>query len=77
MYQLVRNRLLLMQKGFRQNNLYAFWFLNRIITKERRMHVVWRMLACLSPCTLVPGWRCTGTLLPRKIQMHAGAPGAS
>ncbi len=34
MYRLVRNRLLIVQNGFRQNNLYAFWYLNRVITKE-------------------------------------------
>ena len=32
--RLVKNRLLSIQSNFRQNNLYAFWFLNRIITKE-------------------------------------------
>ena len=31
---MVKNRLLLVQSCFRQNNLYAFWYLNRIITKE-------------------------------------------
>ena len=35
-YRLVQNRLLIMQSGFRQNNLYAFWFLNRCITKEHQ-----------------------------------------
>jgi len=34
MYRLVRNRLLIIQSGFRQNNLYAFWYLNRAIMKE-------------------------------------------
>jgi len=33
-HRLVKNRLLCIQSCFRQNNLYAFWFLNRIITKE-------------------------------------------
>ena len=34
MYRLARNRLLLIESIFRDNSLYAFWFLNRIITKE-------------------------------------------
>ena len=32
--RLVRNRLLLIQSCFRNNSLYAFWFLHRLITKE-------------------------------------------
>ena len=31
---MVQNRLLLIQSIFRENNLYAFWYLNRIITRE-------------------------------------------
>ena len=33
-HRMVKNRLLLVQSCFRQNNLYAFWYSNRIITKE-------------------------------------------
>ena len=33
-HRLIKNRLLLIQSCFRQNNLYSFWYLNRIITKE-------------------------------------------
>ena len=34
MQRLIKNRLLLIQNCFRQSNLYAFWYLNRLITKE-------------------------------------------
>ena len=34
MYRYVQNRLLLVQSGFRSNNLYAFWFLNRCLVKD-------------------------------------------
>ena len=34
MYRLARNRILLIESIFRDNSMYAFWFLNRIITKE-------------------------------------------
>ena len=34
MDRLVKNRLLCIQSCFRQNNLYAFWYLHRLITKE-------------------------------------------
>ncbi len=33
-YRLARNRLLLIQRSFRENTLYAFWYLNRVINKE-------------------------------------------
>jgi hypothetical protein len=33
--RLGRNRLLLLQSCFRNNTIYAFWFLHRIITKDR------------------------------------------
>ena len=33
-YRLARNRLLLIQRCFRENTLYAFWYLNRVINKE-------------------------------------------
>ncbi len=32
--RLAKNRLLLVQSSFRDNNIYAFWFLHRIICKE-------------------------------------------
>ena len=34
MNRLVKNRLLSIQSGFRNNSLYSFWFLHRIITRE-------------------------------------------
>ena len=34
MYRLARNRLLLIQKCFRENMLYAYCYLNRVINKE-------------------------------------------
>ena len=34
MDRLVKNRLLCIQSCFRENNLYAFWYLHRIITHE-------------------------------------------
>ena len=34
LYRLARNRLLLIQKCFRENTLYAYWYLNRVINKE-------------------------------------------
>jgi hypothetical protein len=47
MYRFVQNRLLLVQSGFRANNLYAFWFLNRCIAKAR-----WR--SARTPATHAP-----------------------
>ena len=46
-YRFVQNRLLLVQGGFRANNLYAFWFLNRCIAKAR-----WR--STRTPATHAP-----------------------
>ena len=37
MYRLVQNRLLLVQSGFRTNNLYAFWFQTQ---RARAAHAV-------------------------------------
>ena len=61
MYRLVHNRLLLIQSGFRSNNLYAFWFLNRCIAKEWLIfctHALRRIVRSMpsSPCTRPRLW---------------------
>ena len=69
--RLVRNRLLLIQNCFRNNSLYAFWFLHRLITKElffrelRRKKSGDKKASC--PNDPDPITRLYGTVMPKDI----------
>ena len=71
MARLVKNRLLLAQSGFRNNNLYAFWSLNRLIcsklffTERMRKKRVGEEVA--SPVSTDPITRLFGTAMPNSI----------
>ena len=70
MARLVKNRLLLAQSAFRNNNLYAFWYLNRMICSElffaERMRKK-RVGADATTESADPITRLFGTAMPNSI----------
>ena len=68
-HRLVKNRLLCIQSSFRMNNLYSFWYLHRIITRELffRNYMVQSRGASAADPSSDPMTKLYGTVMPASI----------